>query len=416
MKHCLKIILCVCLASGAIYPDARSQEFSDTDSLSHTAITEIDSDERNATLYADSIGFLRKTPRWMRQYINSLIKGNVDRTHEKAIDIGFGMAPSYTYEASVGIGAMCTGLYRTNRSDSTLIPSDVFASFNASVNGFFVLMIKGNNLFSDHKSRLSYKMELYRKRLNFWGIDAESTSRNPKSAYDRRQIDLKVQYVYRLSNSLYIGAQARFDYTDARRMKNPEYLLGERPQYYVTGLGLLVELDTRNSILTPTRGYYLAYQPMVYPKFMGNAPSFFNSHTLIGNIYVGLSRRTTLAFDLYANINSARAPWTMREMIASDGIRMRGYYMGSYLDNSQISLQMELRQNIYRRLGGVVWLGGASVFSSLKDFKSKDSRPQWLPNWGIGARFEFKHNVNIRVDYGFGRHTSGLLFSIGEAF
>lgn len=416
MKHCLKVILCVGLISAVFGGKALSQENPVADSLIHTATSDIDRNDNHSTLYADSIGLLRKTPKWVRQYINSLIKGNVDRTHEKPIDIGFGIAPSYTREASVGIGAMCTGLYRTDRSDSTLIPSDVFASFNASLNVFFVLMIKGNNLFSDHKSRLSYKMEIYRKRLDFWGIDAESSSRNPKSAYDRRQIDLKVQYVYHLSRSLYVGAQTHLDYTDARRMINPEYLLGERPQYYVTGLGLIVELDTRNNLLTPTKGYYLAYQPMVYPKFMGNAPSFFNSHTLIGNIYVGLSRRTTLAFDLYAKINSARAPWTMREMIASDGIRMRGYYMGSYIDNSQISLQMELRQNIYRRLGGVVWLGGASVFSSLKDFKTKEIRPQWLPNWGIGARFEFKHNVNIRVDYGFGRHTSGLMFSIGEAF
>lgn len=45
-----------------------------------------------------------------------------------------------------------------------------------------------------------------------------------------------------------------------------------------------------------------------------------------------------------------------------------------------------------------------------------DIKPEWLPNFGIGLRFEFKHNVNARIDYGFGRHTSGLLFAIGEAF
>ena len=106
----------------------------------------------------------------------------------------------------------------------------------------------------------------------------------------------------------------------------------------------------------------------------------------------------------------------MREMVASDGIRMRGYYMGSYIDNSQIALQSELRQHIWGRFGMTAWIGGATVFSSLRDFKYKEIRPQWLPNGGLGLRFEFKHNVNVRIDYGIGRHTSGFIFAIGEAF
>ena len=56
------------------------------------------------------------------------------------------------------------------------------------------------------------------------------------------------------------------------------------------------------------------------------------------------------------------------------------------------------------------------MFSSFQEFKDKDIRPEWLYNYGIGLRFEFKHNVNARIDYGFGKHTSGLVFAIGEAF
>lgn len=368
------------------------------------------------TQYADSIWLLRKTPRWLRQYLNSLIRGNVDRTHEKRLDLSVGLSPSYTREASFGLGAMCSGLYRLNRNDSILQPSDIFASFNASLNGFYVLTFKGNNIFNDGHSRLSYKLEIYRKRLEFWGINSEETAKNPQSIYDRRQIDLKLQYVYRLTHSLYVGVHTQFDYTDGRNMANPEYLLGERPQYYVTGIGLLVEWDSRDNMLTPTSGWHIAYKPMAYPKFLGNAPSFFNSHEVVVNTYQKLWWRSVLAFDLFGKFNSSKTPWTMREMVASDGIRMRGYYMGSYIDNSQLAFQMELRQNIYRRLGAVAWIGGATVFSSLKNYHNQTIKPEWLHNWGVGLRFEFKHNVNVRVDYGFGKHTSGLVFAIGEAF
>lgn len=364
----------------------------------------------------DSSNIFGWLPDWAENYVNSLLRGNVDRTHEKAIDLSFGAIPSYTREASFGIGAMATGLYRIDRTDSIMQPSDVYASFNASLNGFFVLTFKGNNLFTDNRSRLSYKLEIYRKRLDFWGITAEETARNQKSKYDRRQIDLQAEYVYRITHNFFTGLQLHADYTDARNVLNPEYLLGERSQYYVTGLGLSFEYDTRDNLITPTKGIHLAYKPMIFPQFLGNAPSTFHSHTFIGNGYFRAWKGGIIALDLYAKINSSNTPWTMREMLASDGIRMRGYYMGSTIDNSQIAAQIELRQNIWQRFGIAVWGGAATVFSSIKDFKYHEHEPEWLHNFGIGLRYEFKHNVNVRVDYGFGQGTSGILFAIGEAF
>ncbi|HIR95811.1 MAG TPA: hypothetical protein IAC05_07265 [Candidatus Coprenecus stercorigallinarum] len=35
---------------------------------------------------------------------------------------------------------------------------------------------------------------------------------------------------------------------------------------------------------------------------------------------------------------------------------------------------------------------------------------------GLGLRFEFKHRMNIRIDYGFGKGTSGLVVQFAEAF
>lgn len=368
------------------------------------------------TDYADSISFLSKAPIWARRYLSTLIRGNVDRTYEKKFDVSFAVTPSYTREAGFGIGGALTGLYRLNRKDSVMQPSDVFMSINASLNGFFVLTLKGNNLFTDHRSRFSYKVELYRKRLDFWGINSEETAYNPKSQYDRRQIDFQGEYIYKVNRNFYAGIRLRTDYTDARNMWNPEYLLGERPQYYVTGIGLSLEFDTRDNLLTPTKGLHLAYKPMFFWKALGSAPASFVNHTVIINTYVQMWKGAVLAYDLYASFNSSHTPWTMREMVASDGIRMRGYYMGSFMDNNQIASQLEYRQNIYKRIGFTIWGGAATLFASPKEFRKEDIKPEWLPNYGIGLRFEFKHNVNARIDYGFGKDTSGILFAIGEAF
>lgn len=371
---------------------------------------------KSPTEYPDSLGFISKFPEWSRKYLNSLMRGNIDRTHEKALDVGFAITPSYTREGGFGIGGAMTGLYRVNRKDSTMQPSVIFASINVSYKGFYVLTLKGNNLFNDHRSRLSYKTELYQKRLNFWGITSEETAKNRQSQYDRRQIDVQAEYIYKVNRNVYAGAMLRSNYTDAKRILNPEYLLGDRPQYYVTGMGVSLEYDSRNNLLTPTKGLHIAYKPMIYPKGLGNAPKTFFSHTFIANGYFHMWNGAILAVDLYTKLNSVNTPWTMREMLASDGIRMRGYYMGSTIDNNQVVAQIEYRQHLWKRLGMTAWVGNATLFADFDEFKDQNIKPEWLYNFGVGIRYEFKHNVNARIDWGFGEGTNGIVFAIGEAF
>lgn len=102
----------------------------------------------------------------------------------------------------------------------------------------------------------------------------------------------------------------------------------------------------------------------------------------------------------------------MREELGSGMSRMRGYYAGRYIDCSQIAMQVELRQHVSGRVGCVGWLGGGNVFPSFDKLKFKNT----LPNYGLGLRIEFKHNVNVRIDYGFSKDTAGFVFQFVEAF
>ena len=82
------------------------------------------------------------------------------------------------------------------------------------------------------------------------------------------------------------------------------------------------------------------------------------------------------------------------------------------VDNNLLSAQMELRQKLFWRVGVAAFVGFGSVFPSFKELRPDHI----LPTYGVGLRFEFKHNVNLRVDYGFGRGTSGFVLSLGESF
>ncbi|MCF0218696.1 MAG: BamA/TamA family outer membrane protein [Muribaculaceae bacterium] len=359
----------------------------------------------------------KKKPGFFRRLFAGLTEGHIDRTHEKAIDLSFVAFPSYSNEPGFGIGAAMTGFYRINRQDSILPPSDIFVSINASLRGFFQIYAKGNNIFPNGKSRLSYIVSLYRMPLYFWGINAEECRRNERSQFDRLMADIQVNYLHKIHNGFFVGARFRSNFTAGTKILKPEYMLGQNSRYYTTGIGLIIEYDTRDNLLNPSSGVHLSYSPMFFPSVFGTATKSFWNNTFFVDWYQKIWPHAILAFDFYGGLNTADTPWTMREQVNVDGIRQRGYYMGSVIDNNQFAAQVEIRQHIYKRLGLTGWFGYAVFFDRFSDFKKGGASPWWLRNYGIGLRFEIKHNANVRLDCGFNyKNEIGIMFAFGEAF
>ena len=67
---------------------------------------------------------------------------------------------------------------------------------------------------------------------------------------------------------------------------------------------------------------------------------------------------------------------------------------------------------MWKRNGLVAWGGMGMVFPKFSEMRSR----MLLSNYGVGYRWEFKKRVNVRLDLGFGRHQTGFIFSINEAF
>lgn len=348
----------------------------------------------------------------LKKYWNSLVHGNVDRTFEKKLDMSFVVAPCYTREGGFGIGGAATALYRLDRKDSIMQPSDISLSGSASINGIYAITAKGNNHFKGNKSRLSYRLQFLHKTLDFWGISYTACAENPMSEYTKRQIRWESDYVYKLSKDIHIGLAFNLNYTDLSKIANLEYLEGQKKSYFFTGIGVSVQYDTRDFILNPKRGIYFMAREIFYPDFMSTYRNTIFNTTVIFDTYHRLWTGGVLATDLYGQFYGSQTPWVLREELGSGSSRMRGYYAGRYMDCNQIVAQLELRQHIYSRVGCVAWVGGGTVFPSFKHLELKHV----LPNYGLGLRIEFKHNVNVRIDYGFGKDTAGFVFQFAEAF
>ena len=123
------------------------------------------------------------------------------------------------------------------------------------------------------------------------------------------------------------------------------------------------------------------------------------------------SEKSVLAWEADGAFTQGDVPWSMMPLLGSDE-RMRGYYQGRYRDKNVVSSQLEYRRQLTWRHGIVAWVGAGTMGPSLSSLNNG----RWLPTGGVGYRFEFKPRVNIRLDYGIGKGSSGFYFQVGEAF
>jgi len=343
----------------------------------------------------------------------SLIHGNVDRSFEQVIDLSIAVAPYYNQEASFGIGLMGSGLYRLDRKDSIMPPSNITISGNASLKGFYGIYLFGNNYFKGNHSRLNYEVYFNNKVLNFWGINYDACAVNPVINYTRRRIKVYADYSYKLTKDFRISGIVDFsrDYVAKINDEYLYYLEGQKKSYTFTGLGASLQYDSRDFIPNPKRGAYLMIQGIIYPKGFGSYDKTLFRTTITADLFQKVWKGAVLCIDLYGRFNSKDSPWVLKEELGGAN-RMRGYYTGRYIDSNIISAQMEVRQHLFGRFGCAAWIEAGTVFPGFKEF-------EWdhiLPTYGLGLRWEFKHNMNLRIDYGFGKKEGAFVLSISEAF
>ena len=375
-----------------------------TDTIAATAVS----------MAADSLAVDTTAPKQRNSIFRRLIRyfeqANEDRTQEKKFDLTWVLGPSYSAVTKVSLGILASGLYRIDRTDTITQPSNVSLYANISTSGYYKVGVTGLNLMDRNRHRIKYDISFASMPIDYWGIGYDMAQAEKSSMVEKRyRID--AEYQYEMARNFFAGAALDFTHAAAKKVANPEYMLGQRDKYTATGFGLSLQYDSRDFAPNPYRGIYLSLRETYFPAALGTTETIWRT-TFTGNYYQRLWKGCTLALDAYLEYNSVKEiPWSMVAQLGG-GYRMRGYYLGQYRDNAMIEVQAELRQKIYNRHGIAVWVGAGNVFPNFNSFRWS----QTLPNYGIGYRWEFKHRVNVRVDYGRGRHGGSVVFNVNEAF
>ncbi|MFC1715894.1 BamA/TamA family outer membrane protein [Candidatus Poribacteria bacterium] len=181
-----------------------------------------------------------------------------------------------------------------------------------------------------------------------------------------------------------------------------------------SGAGLLMNWDDRDNIFFPTAGRFYQISSMTYTDILGSDYEF----TRLGldlRQYIPILPSHTLALQGLINYITGDPPFHKLSLLGGQNI-VRGYYLGRYREKNMIAFQMEYRvlPVWWRRLGVVGFYGLGAVANEMSDFELDDFKH----SVGVGLRFQLdtKERVNFRVDYAYGKDSSGIYITALEAF
>lgn len=354
---------------------------------------------------------LTKKKSLLTRFLDYFNDANKNKEHKK-FDFSIIGGPHYSTDTKLGIGLVAAGLYRANANDTLLPPSNVSLFGDVSTVGFYMLGIRGTHIFPQDKYRADYTIYFYSFPCKFWGMGYDmGDDDSNKSDMKRWQARFKASFLFHLGDNLYLGPMVSYDYVIGRRIERPELLNGMDQHTWNIGAGFSAVYDTRDVLTYPHRGFYINLSQCFRPRFMGNDYAFSTTELQV-DAYQRVWKGAILAEDFRTMLNFGNPSWGMMALLGNSN-SMRGYYEGRYRDKHKMEAQVELRQHVWKRNSLTTWVGAGTVFHKFSEMRSRHI----LANFGIGYRWEFKKNVNVRLDYGFGKAgQTGFLFSINEAF
>ncbi len=325
----------------------------------------------------------------------------------------------YTPETELAFGAGGIVTFYTSKEDAILRPSKVTLSGYYTTKTQYKFTGAPVLYFGRNRTIVTGNIDYGFYVDKFWGIGNETPDLDDPEFESRGfgvegslQVPPALNFFNRTSTGV-IYDLYNSDITDKR--SNPELATGDirgAEGGVSSGLGFSWNWDTRDNVFYPTNGVYSWIKAVYYGQWLGGSFDF-NRYEVDIRQYNTLKPEQILAFEVYLQTAAGTPPFY--ELPALGGQRiMRGYYQGRYRDRTLFATQAEYRFHIKGRFGAVAFAAVGDVASSVRDVKILDLKP----SFGGGLRFKFNQveNVNLRMDVGFGRGTSGVNFGLEEAF
>ncbi len=219
------------------------------------------------------------------------------------------------------------------------------------------------------------------------------------------------RYLHRVGEDWYLGGQV----LSSNYAIGAEGLLGGilgqigLTGFDSTGLGAVLERETRDNVRNATRGSHFIAQNIAYRQTLGGDESFdvyradFSHYLPFGNGHVLATQLT--------------GRWTHNAPLGGySSINLRGYTRGNYLAEHYSHLDVDARFALSKRWGAAVFAGLGCLYGSLSDCGHSD---ELYPSAGAGVIYLLKPEAGfvIRLDAAWGKEdNSAVYLKLGQPF
>ena len=331
----------------------------------------------------------------------------------------------YTPETRLAYGVAATATVHFKRDDgfAAARPSQFTLALAYTQNRQLLLYLPFQ-VFYDHNRYYAYgEAGYYRYNYYFYGVGQHEV---PRELYGVNFPRVRVNVFRRVGAGLGAGklyAGLRYQYEDYRvsSIEAAGLLasgtvpggLGSR----LTGGGLGVFYDSRDQVFFPKKGVVADLSAFIRNGAVGaglaGETTRFDRYVADISGYQALGPHAVLAGNVYGSFIVGTAPFNALSLLGGSR-RLRGYYEGRYRDQNVALAQAELRVDVYKRLGAVVFGGVGTLGDEQALLRLNEPKGAY----GAGLRFTAnrRDHLNVRLDYGLGQQSSGFYLTVGEAF
>ena len=270
--------------------------------------------------------------------------------------------------------------------------------------------------FKDEKIKLRVEASYKNMPTSFFGVGNSPEIKrteldNREQKFTNQAIAFRPQLSMKILEELRVGGIFDFSSTKLRDLP-PGGSLGSAALTGLdggvqSGAGFFLELDTRDNLFYPSKGYFAQGGAKFYRKALGS-DYVYDSYTLDARAYNRLGPGI-LALSVSATDLTHGSPFYDLPQIS-----LRGIFNTYFVDNASLVLQAEYRLRLSRRFNAAAFLGAGD--NAPKFSKLALSGMRIAGGGGLRYVLNEKEKISLRLDIGISRWGIEPYFGILEAF
>lgn len=338
----------------------------------------------------------------------------IDSTHhlKKVKALAFPVV-AYSPETRIAFGLAGITLFRLGNDPQHTAPSQVGLGFGYTQNKQQQYYTPFNLYTNRNTYNIYGEAGYYKYTYYYYGIGTHTI---PRELYGANYPRIRVSVLRKWAPHYFAGLRYNYEnYVITQTVDTGELAKGIIPGSkgsVSSGLGVVQIFDKRDTVLYPTKGYWMELALLFNTTGLGSSRSY-NQFSYDVTAYKRVYKNVIWASELYTKYVTGVAPFEQYAFLGGNK-KLRGFYEGRYRDKHSLILQTEFRSELYKGLGAAVF-GGAGFLGGDKEYV-RFNLPYWA--YGVGLRYKVSKNdhLNLRLDYAFGNGKGNFYATFGEAF